>query len=157
MKALHLLLAALFLALTPLARAAQPATKPALTLELAKEIAAKAAAEARKNNWNVVIAIVDDGANLVYLEKMDGVQLASLEVAQLKAGTAIRFKRPTKAMNDTLVGGGTHLLSLPNTLPIEGGLPIMVNGTPIGAIGVSGVTSAQDGIIAAAGVSALAP
>jgi uncharacterized protein GlcG (DUF336 family) len=150
---LLLLVAALVLGALPMT--AQVATKPTLTLEMAKKVAAKAAAEATKNNWPVVIAILDDGANLVYLEKIDGTQIGSIDVAQAKAQTAIKFKRPTKVFEDGVAGGRNVLLALPGVIPVEGGLPLMVNGTPIGAIGVSGVTSAQDGQIAAAGVTAL--
>jgi glc operon protein GlcG len=149
------LLAAVVIAMSALSAFAQVATKPTLTLEMAKKVAAKAVAEATKNNWNVVIAILDDGANLVYLEKMDGTQIGSIEVAQQKGMTAIKFKRPSKVFEDGVVGGRNALLSLPGALPIEGGLPLVVNGAYIGAIGVSGVTSAQDGQIAAAGVTAL--
>jgi len=132
----------------------QLATKKSLTLEAAKKIAAAAEAEARKNNWNVVIAIVDDGANLIYLQKMDGTQIGSLAVAQEKAMAAVRFKRPTKAQEDALVGGRQAVLKLPGFMPVEGGIPLMAGTELIGAIGVSGVQSNQDGIIAAAGVTA---
>jgi uncharacterized protein GlcG (DUF336 family) len=150
---LLLLISALVLGALPMT--AQVATKPTLTLEMAKKVAAKAAAEATKNNWPVVIAILDDGANLVYLEKIDGTQIGSIDVAQAKAQTAIKFKRPTKVFEDGVAGGRNVLLALPGVIPVEGGLPLTINGTPIGAIGVSGVTSAQDGQIAAAGVTAL--
>lgn len=132
----------------------QLATKKSLTLEAAKKIAAAAEAEAKKNNWNVVIAIVDDGANLVYLQKMDGTQIGSLAVAQEKAMAAVRFKRTTKVQEDTLVGGRQAVLKLPGYMPVEGGVPLMAGTELIGAIGVSGVLSSQDGIIAAAGVTA---
>lgn len=134
---------------------AQLATKKALTLAAAKTIAAAAEAEARKNNWNVVIAVVDDGANLIYLQRMDGTQIGSVEIAQMKARTAIRMKRPSKALEDVVVGGRNTVLKLPDVLPVEGGLPLASDGQMIGAIGVSGVTSVQDGQIAAAGVKAL--
>ncbi len=134
---------------------AQLATKKSLTLEVAKKIAAAAEVEARKNNWTVVISVVDDGANLVYLEKIDGTQIGSIDIAQMKARTAIRMKRPTKVLEDAVLGGRNTVLKLPDVLPVEGGLPLVVDGQMIGAIGVSGVTSAQDGQIAAAGVKAL--
>jgi glc operon protein GlcG len=134
----------------------QLATKKALTLEAAKKIAASAEAEAKKNNWNVVIAILDDGANLVYLQKMDGTQTGSIDIAQGKARTSIRMKRPSKALEDAVTGGRNVVLALPNVVPVDGGLPLVVGGEYIGAIGVSGVTSQQDGQIAAAGVAALA-
>lgn len=134
---------------------AQVATKPTITLDLAKKVAAKAGAEAAKNKWNVVITVVDDGGNLIYLEKMDGTQIGSIEVAQKKASTAIKFKRSSKVFEDGVAGGRNVLLALPGALPVEGGLPLVVDNHFIGAIGVSGVTSAQDGQIAAAGVAAL--
>ena len=131
---------------------AQLATKKTMTLEAARQIAAAAEAEARKNKWNVVIAIVDDGANLVYLQKMDETQIGSIEVAQEKARTAVKFKRASKVFEDAVKGGRQVVLKLPGALPIEGGLPLMIDGKMVGAIGVSGVQSNEDGIIAAAGV-----
>jgi glc operon protein GlcG len=135
---------------------AQLATRKALTLEAVKKLAAAAEAEASKNKWNVVIAIVDEGANLVYLQRMDETQIGSVEVAQAKATSAIRFKRPTKAFEDAVAGGRTAIIALPGALPVEGGIPLTVEGRIIGAIGVSGVTSQQDAQIAQAGVNALA-
>lgn len=152
---LRSLIATTFLVLGTFSMHAQVATKPTITLELAKKIAAKASAEAAKNKWNVVIAVLDDGGNLIYLEKMDGTQIGSIEVAQKKASTAIKFKRPSKVFEDGVAGGRNVLLALPGALPVEGGLPLVVDSHYIGAIGVSGVTSAQDGQIAAAGVTAL--
>jgi uncharacterized protein GlcG (DUF336 family) len=134
---------------------AQVVTKKAVTLELAKKIAAAAEVEARKNNWTVVIAIVDDGANLVFLERMDNTQIGSLEVAIQKAHTAISFKRPTKTYEDMVAGGRTAILGVPGIVPIEGGLPLIVDGQFIGAIGVSGGTAQQDGQVAKAGVEAM--
>lgn len=136
--------------------AAELATKKALTLAVAKEMAAAAEAEARANQWNVVIVIVDEGGHLIYLQRMDETQIASIEIAQRKARTAVAFKRPTKAMEDAVAGGRTVVLALPGALPIEGGLPITVEGRIIGAIGVSGVTSQQDAQVAKAGLEALA-
>lgn len=131
---------------------AQLATKKTMTLEAAKQIAAAAESEARKNKWNVVIAIVDDGANLVFLQKMDETQIGSIEVAQEKARTAVKFKRASKVFEEAVKGGRQVVLKLPGALPIEGGLPLMIDGKVVGAIGVSGVQSNEDGIIAAAGV-----
>ena len=135
---------------------AQLATKKALTLEAAKQIAAAAEAEAKKNNWTMVISVVDDGGHLLYLERMDGTQIGSVEVAQEKAAPAVRFKRPTKALEDTVAGGRQVMLKLPGATPIEGGLPIMAGNELIGAIGVSGGTSPQDGQVAAAGLAVAA-
>ena len=154
-KRLSYLLAAAGLLLGALPLQAQVATKPAITLELAKKIAAKANAEAAQNNWKVVITIVDDGGQTVYIERMDGTQIGSIDVSRAKALGAIKFKRPTKVFQDLVSGGNTGLLALPGIIPNEGGLPLMVNGTAIGSIGISGATSAQDGQIAAAGVTAM--
>lgn len=134
---------------------AQVATKPAVTLELAKKIAIAAETEAKKNNLNVVITVVDDGAQLVYLERMDNTQIGSIDVAMQKARTAISFKRPTKIYEDMVAGGRTAILGIPGIIPIEGGLPLVVDGHYIGAIGVSGGTAQQDGMVAKAGVEAL--
>lgn len=128
-------------------------TKKLLTLEAAKQIAAAAHAEAAKNNWKMVIAIVDDGAHLIYLERMDTTQLGSVVVAQEKAKTAVRFKRPSKALEEAVAAGRNVVMTLPGATPIEGGLPILVDGELIGAIGVSGGTSPQDGVVASAGLA----
>ncbi len=130
-------------------------TKHTLTLETAQRIADAAEKFARKKEWNVVIAIVDDGGHLIYLARMDGTQIGSIEVAQAKARTALAFKRPTKIWSDALSGGRTPILGLPGVTPIEGGLPLIVKGEFVGAIGISGVTSEQDGQIAQAGAAVL--
>lgn len=127
----------------------------ALSIDDAKTIAAGARAEAEKNGWTVVIAIVDDGGHLMYLERMDGTQKASSVVAQEKARTAILFKRPSAAFEQVVAGGRVAVMSLPGATTVEGGLPIVVEGQYVGAIGVSGVHSSQDGQIAKAGVEAL--
>lgn len=134
-----------------------PSYGPAITLEQAKKVAAAAEAEARKNKWNVFIVIVDSATNPVLMQRMDDAQLGSLNVAQKKAYTAAAFRRSTKVFEDGIVAGGIGMRILGNdqAMPIEGGLPIIVNGKVIGAIGVSGVTSQQDGIIAKAGIEAL--
>ena len=134
---------------------AELATKKTLTLAAAKEMAAAAEAEARKNNWNVVISIVDEGGHLIYLQRMDETQLASTDIAQGKARTALMYKRPTKAMEDAVAGGRAVVMRLPGALPVEGGLPITVDGRIIGGIGVSGVQSVQDAQIARAGLAVL--
>ena len=136
-----------------IASGAELATRKALTLSAAKEMAAAAEAEARKNNWNVVICIVDEGGHLLYLQRMDETQLASIEIAQGKAKTAMLYKRPTKAMEDAVAGGRAVVMRLPGALPVEGGLPITVEGRIIGGIGVSGVQSVQDAQIARAGLA----
>jgi uncharacterized protein GlcG (DUF336 family) len=135
---------------------AQLADKKALTLEAAKKIAAAAEAEAMKNNWRVVIAIVDDGGHLISLQRTDETQTGSIDVAIQKARGAVAYKRPTKVFEDAVAGGRNVILSLPHAMPIEGGLPLVVDGKVIGGIGVSGVTAQQDGIVAKAGADALA-
>jgi uncharacterized protein GlcG (DUF336 family) len=134
---------------------AQTVDKKVLTLEGAKKVAAAAEAEAKKNNWNVVIVVVDDGGNLMYLQRIDGTQTGSIQVAIDKARTAQAFKRPTKVFEDAIAGGRNALIALHGALPLEGGLPIMVGGQLVGAIGVSGVKSTEDGQIAKAGADSL--
>jgi uncharacterized protein GlcG (DUF336 family) len=126
-------------------------------LAAAKGVIAAAQAEATKNKWNVAVAIVDTGGHLVAYERMDTTQYGSADVAQEKARTAVAFRRPSKAFQDTVAtgGAGVRILGLTGAMPIEGGLPLVVGGKIIGAVGVSGVTSEQDGRIAAAGVTAL--
>ena len=130
---------------------------PNINLETAKKIAAPAIAEARKNNWNMAIAIVDTAGDLVYFEKMDDTQIGSVQVAQSKARSAARFKRPTKAFQDALAAGGEGLriLALDGAIPVEGGIPLVSGGKIVGAIGASGGTSQQDGVVAQAAVNAL--
>ena len=130
--------------------------KKGLTLADAKAIAAAAEAEAQKNGWTVSIAIVDDGGNLLYLQRLDDAPVSSADVSQEKARTAFLFKRPTKAIEDTIAGGRLAMLALPGATPIQGGLPLLYEGRVIGAIGVSGVQSSQDEQIAQAGVQAAA-
>jgi glc operon protein GlcG len=134
---------------------AQLADKKALTLEAAKKMAAAAEAEAVKNKWNVVIAVVDEGGHLIYLQRMDGTQTGSIEVAMGKARTAMAFKRPTKVF-DELAKTRPSIVSLRDVVLLEGGVPIKVGEQVIGAMGVSGVTSQQDAQIAEAGIAALA-
>jgi len=128
-----------------------------INLETAKKVAAPALAEARKNNWNMAVAIVDTDGNLVYFEKMDGTQLASPNIAIGKARAAAQFKRPTKALEDALAAGGDGLriLGLPGALPVEGGIPLVSQGKIVGAIGVSGGASPQDAQCAKAGADLL--
>jgi glc operon protein GlcG len=129
-------------------------SKKVLTLDAARQIAAAARADASRNGWTMAICIVDDGAHMIYFERMDGTQIASVQVAQDKAATSVRFKRPTKALEE-LTAARPVVMKLAGITPIEGGLPIVVDGDLIGAIGVSGGTSAQDGVAAAAGLAVL--
>ena len=147
-------------ALVACATVATPQTMsygPSITAEAAKKIAVPALAEARKNNWMMAIAIVDTAGDLVYFEKMDDTQVGSTEVAVAKARSAARFKRPTKAFQDALAAGGEGLriLALQGAVPVEGGIPLVLGGKIVGAIGASGGTSQQDGVVAQAGASAL--
>jgi len=133
---------------------AQLADKKAMTLDAAKKMVAASEAEAMKNKWNVVIAVVDDGGHLVYLQRMDGTQTGSIDVAIGKARTAMAFKRPTKVFDD-LAKTRPSIMSLGDVTLLEGGVPIKVGEQVVGAIGVSGVTSQQDAQVAEAGLAAL--
>ena len=133
----------------------RPPYGTAINLETAKKVAVASVAEAKKNSWNVAIAIVDNHGFLVYYEMMDDTQTASANVALEKAKTSAGFRRPSKEFEDGVQGGRNAILGLTGAMPIEGGLPIVVGGKMIGAIGVSGVTSPQDGQIAKAGVDAV--
>lgn len=130
--------------------------KPALTLAAARVVIDAAKTEATQQAWPVVIAVVDDGGHLIALERLDGAQFGSVEIAIAKARAAVAFKRPTKAWDDVLAAGRQAVLGLPGVVPTEGGVPIVVQGQIVGAVGVSGVTSPQDGVVAQAGAAALA-
>jgi uncharacterized protein GlcG (DUF336 family) len=125
--------------------------------DAAKKVAAAAIAEARKNHWEMAVAVVDTGGYLVYFERMQDTQLGSVQISIEKAKSAALFRRPTKAFQDTLAGGGQGLrmLSLTGAVPVEGGIPLVVNGKVIGAIGASGGSSDQDGHTAEAGAAAV--
>jgi glc operon protein GlcG len=125
----------------------------ALSIDNAKNIASACRACAVENGWNVVIAIVDDGGHTMYLERLDGTQKASSVVAQEKAKTALLFKRPTQAIEAVVAKGRNVMMMLPGATPIEGGLPLVRDGQFVGAIGISGVQSHEDGVVAAAGVA----
>jgi uncharacterized protein GlcG (DUF336 family) len=131
---------------------------PPITLDQAKKALAGAEVEAKKNNWNVVITILDSGGHVVALHRLDGTQLGSIEAAREKAYSAVLYRRPTKVFQDLVGQGGANLrlLRLAGASPLEGGMPIVVDGKIVGAIGVSGVTSEQDAQIARAGAEALA-
>jgi glc operon protein GlcG len=156
MKLTFLFLAA-FLVCAAVADAQTMSYGTSITADAAKKAAAPAIAEARKNNWAMAIAIVDIAGELVYFERMDDTQIGSVGVAISKARSAARFKRPTKAFQDALAAGGEGLriLALDGAIPVDGGLPLVIGGKIVGAIGASGGTSAQDGQVAAAGVAAL--
>jgi len=130
---------------------------PPVGVENARKAAAAALAEARKNNWFMAVAVVDPSGTLVYYEKMDNTQTGSAHAAVEKARTSALFKRPSKAFQDLLAGGGPGLriLGLRDAMPIEGGIPLVMEGQIVGAIGVSGDSSDHDGICAQAGADTL--
>jgi glc operon protein GlcG len=131
-------------------------SRKTLSLADAKTIAAAASAKAQAEGWSVVIAILDAGGHLLYLERADGTQVGSAIVAQEKAKGAFLFKRPTKVFEELVLGGRINMATLPGAMPVEGGLPLIHDGEMVGAIGVSGVTSAQDGQVAQAGADVVA-
>lgn len=150
------LLLALGLAIaTAVAPSAQTADRKVITLDGAKAILAAAEAEAMKNKWTVAIAVVDESGNLIAFHKIDDTQMGSVDIAIGKARTAARMKRPTKALEDAIAGGRTVMLAVDGLTPLEGGVPVMLDGRVIGAVGVSGVTSQQDAQVAQAGAAAL--
>jgi glc operon protein GlcG len=142
----------------PSQAAATPPYGPPITLDQAKRAMAAAELEAAKNSWQVAVTIIDSGGNLVMFHKVDNTQLASIGASEGKASTALRFKRPSKALDDAIAAGGAglRLLAVKDITPLEGGLPILVDGKIIGAIGVSGALSSQDAQVAKAGADALA-
>ena len=156
----NIAVAAAVATVTCIPAAAQQATPPygaPISLEQAKKVIAAAEAEAQKNNFFVVITVVDTGGYVVATARLDNTQLGSFPVAEGKARTAVLYRRSSKAFEDALAGGGIGLriLGLQNAVPYEGGVPIMVDGKVIGAIGVSGMLPTQDGQVANAGASGL--
>jgi uncharacterized protein GlcG (DUF336 family) len=145
-------------ALVPLANAQMPNLYGSpINAENAKKAGAAAIAEAKKNNWTMAVAVSDGNGDLVFFEKMDGTQTGSVKVAQDKARSAALYKRPTKVFEDALAAGGAgmRVLKLDGAIPVEGGLPIVMDGKIVGAIGLSGGTAAQDGVAAKAGAETL--
>ena len=134
-----------------------PQYGPNVTIEQARKLVAAGVVEAKKNNWPVAIAVVDTAGQLVAFERLDQTQTASTMIAQDKAVSAAMLRRPTKVIQDALAAGGAgvRFLGLRYASPVEGGIPITVDGKIVGGIGVSGVTSEQDGMVAAAGLAAL--
>ncbi|HKB58737.1 MAG TPA: heme-binding protein [Gallionellaceae bacterium] len=131
------------------------ASKSILTLDDAKRVAAAAETEALRNDWKVVIAVVDDGGHLLYLQRTHDTQFGSVETAIAKAYAAAAFQRPTKVSEDAVLSGRLIHLALPRVVPAEGGVPLLRDGVVIGGLGISGVRAFQDGQVAAAGVKAL--
>jgi len=130
-----------------------PGTTKYITLEDAKKALAAGEAEAKKNNWNVAIAILDAGGHLIAFQRMDDTQIGSVNIAIGKARTAVNFKRPTKAMEDIVAGGRIAFVAIDGITPVQGGLPVLVDGKVIGSVGVSGVQSSQDEQIAQAALN----
>ncbi len=159
------LVVVLLLASLPVA-AQQPVAPPPpqipygapISLDQAKKVMVGAEAEAKKNKWNMVITVLDSGGHLVMLERMDGTQLGSIDAAKDKAYSAVLYRRPTKVFQDLVGQGGPNLrlLRLSGASPLEGGIPLMVDGKIVGAVGVSGAASEQDAQVAKAGADALA-
>jgi len=139
------------------AQTAPPPYGPPIGIENARRVMAAAEAEATKNNWAVVIAIIDSGGHIVMMHRFDNTQLSSIDISQGKAKTALMFKRPTKVLDDAIQagGGGLRFLALKDIVPLEGGIPIVIDGKIVGAIGVSGVLSSQDAQIARSGIDGL--
>jgi glc operon protein GlcG len=156
----NIAVAAAVAAVTCIPAAAQQATPPygaPISLEQAEKVIAAAEAEAKKNNFFVVITVVDTGGYVVATHRLDNTQLGSIPLAEGKARTAVLYRRPSKAFEDAIAAGGIGLrvLGLGNAVPYEGGVPILVDGKVIGAIGVSGMLPTQDGQVANAGASGL--
>src|SRR5580765_4094189 len=156
LSALILAVSVIVAAVAAHAQAPQPYGPP-ISLDQAKKAMAAAEAEARKNSWPVAIVIVDPGGNLVMMQRLDNTQFGSNEVARQKAHTAVAFKRPSKVFQDLIAqgGGNLRLLKVDGLTPLEGAVPIIVNGQVVGAIGVSGVQSQQDAQVAQAGADSL--
>lgn len=134
---------------------AQTRDSRTLTLEAAKTLAEAGEAEATRRGWTVAIAVVSPEGGLLLFHCLDGTQPASQDIAIAKARTAARFKRPTKALEEAVAGGRHALLGVPGLLPLEGGVPVIADGAVVGAVGVSGMASGEDGVIAAAALRAL--
>ncbi|HXB03848.1 MAG TPA: heme-binding protein [Candidatus Angelobacter sp.] len=162
---LSLVVVTVFLGASLPAQAQQPVAPPPpqipygapISLEQTKKVLAGAEAEAKKNKWNMVIVVLDSGGHPVMLERMDGTQLGSIEAAKDKAYSAVLYRRPTKVFQDLVAGGGANLrlLKLSGADPIEGGIPLVVEGKIVGAVGVSGAASEQDAQVAKAGAESL--
>lgn len=145
------------LLLTASAAFAQVLEKKSVTLAAATKMAAAAQSEAAKNNWHITVTVVDEGGAIVYVGRMDRTEISAIETSEAKARTAVTYKRPTKEFEDALKSGNMAVLKLKNVIPISGGLPILVDGDVIGAIGVSGSGNPNDLRCAEAGLKAFTP
>ena len=147
-----------FIGLASVGSAAQQLpTRKTLTLDVARRVAAAAETEAKRNNWAVSVAVVDDAGHLMVFHRLDGAKLVATDIAIRKARTAVYFQSPTKSLEEEVAGGRNALLPIDGFMPLEGGIPLMVDGVLVGAIGVSGVTGSQDAQCAQAGANALTP
>lgn len=144
----------LALNLAAFAQAPKLSTKTVLTLEAAKFMASAAQNFARSRNLTIAVAILDDGGHLIYFERMDGVQIAGIEIAMRKAESALKYKRPGKALAERVVKE-PHVIALPGAFPFEGGLPVIHSGAVIGSIGVTGATAQEDAEAAQAAIDSL--
>ncbi|MGH8622562.1 MAG: GlcG/HbpS family heme-binding protein [Burkholderiales bacterium] len=126
-----------------------------ITIDQAKKLAGAVVAECQSNKWNVAVAVVDTAGNLVYFERIENTQTASMDIAIMKAKAAATYRRPTRAFVDAIAKGGPAIMTLPGVVASPGGLPIMVGGKVTGGVGVSGVTGDQDEQCAKAGLSAM--
>lgn len=151
MRKIQIMALTFLLTMTPVVTKAQLPTKPVLTLNAARKIAAAAETEAKKRGATVVIAVVDDGGYLLVLERLDDTQVASVDVGIAKARTAAIFRRPSKVFEDQVKNGRVAALALPGAVALQGGVPIIVDGKVVGAIGVSGNSPQEDEDIARAG------
>jgi glc operon protein GlcG len=142
---------------TGLAQQPELSTRKTLTLDVARRVAAAAEVEAKRNNWAVSVAIVDDAGHLMLFHRLDGAKLVATDIAIRKARTAVYFQQPTKALEEEVAGGRTALLPIDGFMPLEGGVPLIVDGVLVGAVGVSGVTGSQDAQCAQAGAKAITP
>ncbi len=150
-----LLCGGLLIVAMPLTAQTQLPTKRVLTLEAARRVLSAAEAEARKNNWAVSIAVLDDSGHLILFQRMDGAKLVATDIAIRKARTAAYFQGPTKDLEAEVAGGRTALLPIDGFMPLEGGVPLMSGGQLVGAVGVSGVSGAQDAQCALAGAAVI--
>lgn len=153
-----MILGVVFCILAPRAAMAQAMPNPygqGISVETARKVAAAAIAEGKKNGWFVSVAVVDTAGDLVFFERMDNAMSASVVVSQEKARTSARFKRPTKAFEDVLAGGRQAILGIPGVTPVEGGIPLIIDGKIVGAVGVNGASSPQDSQCAQAGADTL--
>ena len=153
MRLCGIMLVGLLLPTPPPVRQVPLPARKTLTLEAARRVAAAAEAEAKRNNWAVSIAVLDDAGHMVVFHRMDGAKLVAIDIAIRKARTAVYFQGPTKDLEQEVVGGRTALLPIEGFMPLEGGVPLIVDGVLVGAVGVSGVTGAQDGQCAQAGAA----